>query len=208
MCIKLVLIKELYYDARPTKSQESLHCYIIWATVLKYTVNEYINSWSSPSSVTNSYLVMQVPNILWNMDVKYGVRKRQQKTPIWSLTYHNMLVKMRSCFLGFEVLTAVFWRFGSSEMWCVAGCVVSDVCKDKTAFRFMSKQSKRSHRLVVSLLSNPHAEGPPLVGCLQFFIQYIHSYPPHLEATCSISTEKIPYHDRSKQLCSIICLVF
>jgi hypothetical protein len=39
---------------------------------------------------------------------------------------------------------------------------------------------------VVSPLPNPQAGGPPLVGCPQLLIQYIHSYPPYLEAFSSI----------------------
>jgi hypothetical protein len=33
---------------------------------------------------------------------------------------------------------------------------------------------------------NPQAGGLPLVGCLRLLIQYIHSYPPYLEAVSSI----------------------
>ena len=56
-----------------------IHCYIIWTTILKYTVNEYINSWSSPSSVTNSHVATHVPLVLWNMNVKYT---RDHKKPL------------------------------------------------------------------------------------------------------------------------------
>jgi hypothetical protein len=36
-----------------------------------------------------------------------------------------------------------------------------------------------SRRGVVSTSPNPQAGGPPLVGCLQLLIQFIHSYPPY-----------------------------
>jgi hypothetical protein len=39
---------------------------------------------------------------------------------------------------------------------------------------------------VVSLQPNPQAGGPPTVGCPLLLIQYIRSYPPHLEAVSSI----------------------
>jgi hypothetical protein len=39
---------------------------------------------------------------------------------------------------------------------------------------------------VMQLLKNVSAEGPPLVGCPRLLIQYIHSYPPYLEAVSSI----------------------
>jgi hypothetical protein len=35
---------------------------------------------------------------------------------------------------------------------------------------------------VVSPTPNPHAGGPPLVGCPRLLSQYIRSYPPYLEA--------------------------
>jgi len=34
--------------------------------------------------------------------------------------------------------------------------------------------------------STPQAGGPAVVGCPRLFIQYIHSYPPYLEAVSSI----------------------
>jgi hypothetical protein len=39
---------------------------------------------------------------------------------------------------------------------------------------------------VVSPPPNLQAGGPPLVGCPRLLIQYIHSYPPYLEAFSSI----------------------
>ncbi|KAJ4436535.1 hypothetical protein ANN_16566 [Periplaneta americana] len=39
---------------------------------------------------------------------------------------------------------------------------------------------------VVSPSPNPQAGGPPLIGCPRLLIQYIHSYPPYLEAVFSI----------------------
>jgi hypothetical protein len=33
---------------------------------------------------------------------------------------------------------------------------------------------------------NPQARGPPLVGCPRLLIQYIRSYPPHLETISSV----------------------
>jgi hypothetical protein len=35
-------------------------------------------------------------------------------------------------------------------------------------------------------ISTPKLEGPPLVCCPQLLVQYIHSYPPYLEAVSSI----------------------
>jgi hypothetical protein len=35
-------------------------------------------------------------------------------------------------------------------------------------------------------MPNPHAGGPPVVGCPRLLIQYICSYPPYLEAVPSI----------------------
>jgi hypothetical protein len=35
-------------------------------------------------------------------------------------------------------------------------------------------------------MPNPQAGGPPHVGCPRLLIQYIRSYPPHLEAVSSI----------------------
>jgi hypothetical protein len=35
-------------------------------------------------------------------------------------------------------------------------------------------------------MPNPHARGPPLVGCPRLLVQYIRSYPPYLEAVSSI----------------------
>jgi hypothetical protein len=35
-------------------------------------------------------------------------------------------------------------------------------------------------------MPNPQAGGPPLVGCLRLFIQYIRSHPPYLEGVSSI----------------------
>jgi hypothetical protein len=39
---------------------------------------------------------------------------------------------------------------------------------------------------VVSLTSNPQAGESSLIGCLRLLIQYIRSYPPHLETSSSI----------------------
>ena len=35
---------------------------------------------------------------------------------------------------------------------------------------------------VVRTSPNPHAGGPPIVGCPRLLIQYIRNYPPYLEA--------------------------
>jgi len=47
--------------------------------------------------------------------------------------------------------------------------------------------------ILASLLPNLQAGGPPLVGFLQLLIQYIHSYPPYLEAATSICNLRL-YH--------------
>jgi hypothetical protein len=39
---------------------------------------------------------------------------------------------------------------------------------------------------VVSPPPNPQVGGPPTVGCPRLLIQYIHTYPPYLEAVSSI----------------------
>jgi hypothetical protein len=41
-------------------------------------------------------------------------------------------------------------------------------------------------RWIVSPMPKPQAGRPPLDGCPQLLNQYIHSYPPHLEAVSSI----------------------
>jgi hypothetical protein len=46
---------------------------------------------------------------------------------------------------------------------------------------------------VVSPPPNPQARGPPTVGCPRLLIQYIHSYPPYLEAVSSIRNPRT-YH--------------
>jgi len=42
-------------------------------------------------------------------------------------------------------------------------------------------------------MSKPQAEGPPLFGYSQLFIQYIHNSPLYLEVVCSICSIRT-YH--------------
>jgi hypothetical protein len=42
-------------------------------------------------------------------------------------------------------------------------------------------------------MPNTQAGGPPLVGRLRLLIQYIHSYPPYLEAVSSIHNLRMRY---------------
>jgi hypothetical protein len=47
-------------------------------------------------------------------------------------------------------------------------------------------------RRVVSTSPNPQAKGPPLVCCPRLLIQYIQSYPPHLESVPPTQPEDAP----------------
>jgi len=40
-------------------------------------------------------------------------------------------------------------------------------------------------RGIVSFSPNPQAGGPPLLGCSRLIVQYVHSYPPHLQSVSS-----------------------
>ena len=46
----------------------------------------------------------------------------------------------------------------------------------------------------VSTTPNPQAGRPPLVGCLQLLIQYIHSYPPYWRLLLHLQPEDTPCH--------------
>jgi hypothetical protein len=45
---------------------------------------------------------------------------------------------------------------------------------------------------VVSTSPNPQAGGPPLVGCPQLLIQFIHSYPPYRRLFLHLQPEDAP----------------
>jgi len=66
---------------------------------------------------------------------------------------------------------------------------ISFPCLQESAFprlcvKFRNKLG--SYGEEVTVLPNPHARGPPLVDCLQIFIQYIRSYVPYQAAVSSI----------------------
>jgi hypothetical protein len=56
-----------------------------------------------------------------------------------------------------------------------------------SSVRFVTNQRFRGGGGAVSPPPNPQAGGPPPVRWLWLLIQYIRSYPPYLEAVCSIS---------------------
>ena len=102
-------------------------------------------------------------------------------------------------FLTFQVpnLMSLFYCLGCTKVSVQVWCFLFERVLHDTFLRWG----------VASTLPNLQAGGPPLVGCLQLLIQYIHSYPPYWRLFLHPQHEGVACRgDRDPLITALYCL--
>jgi hypothetical protein len=183
-------------------NEVKLSRYTIRAQRERGAINHKLNPWrqyptvhhrihnSSPRSVSWSSRIHSIPRKSPQDSFRYN--PRIYTLVFWSVSFYRNSTPKR-CTVFIPLLCVPHYTLTWSAYWYL-GMGTNYVPNLINIFRSLgcAKQSVLLQAWwgVVSPPSNPQAGGPPAVGCLRLLIQYVRSYPLHLEAVSSIRDQR------------------